>query len=651
MLTERKIEMVKRVGEVVLLTLFLCIFTYAQGTVPMSPRAEIILNGRWNYVLNQAQATIPSSGWKTERVPGLPLSDGTSSIWYKRQISIPASWGQPNRHFFIELEKAGHYAAIYWNGTLIGEHFGQFAPFQVDITPAVLIGATNELEVYVHKADTTYVRPGVNIDQSSCPSYNPDCIGNAYRSAAPTYVARNWVGVVGDVTFSWAPAQNVSDAFVETSVRNSTIQADLQVTSFDSGTTIQASVLDGSTVVLTLPAQPVTTTSPSLSASWTNPVLWGPAPYGQPKLYNLRVDLLENGKIIDTSFTRFGFREVWIEGTDIMLNGQKLWMVGDYFYELSPTRYVNDRRPMAMLFSIEEASGMNTAENHWDDPGRPWFELADEMGMLVLAAFYCDGRPQIQSQADDVTAWKAWMSSTAAEWAQARRNHPSIILWRPVDVLPENVPSDARLTIDPAVRGEDPIARPMVDGTDAIPFAQPVLKSGGGCQTTTKKIANALATDTIPLLTKELFSQWNVSCGPSFVSDFYQVSFSGGAAGLMAQQMPLFNYASFVPDWFSLSGRGNRPTSSSELPNWNTQVWSATSWSTELAGLYQTYFNPALLNTSPSAIEYKISSLPSSVQVAFMVSTNYVSNPNGVLTDNDTAWFVELEPDTYQLVY
>ena len=76
----------------------------------------------------------------------------------------------------------------------------------------------------------------------------------------------------------------------------------LQVIGSGSATTVQAAVLDGGNVVLSLPAQPVVARA---SARWLYPGrirYCGNPPYGQPKLYMLQTTLLENGVPVDTIY-------------------------------------------------------------------------------------------------------------------------------------------------------------------------------------------------------------------------------------------------------------------------------------------------------------------------------------------------------------
>ena len=624
------------------------------GLVASAFRAELNLNGVWNYTLNQPQSQIPNGGWIQARIPQAPLTNGTASVWYQTTLNVPSAWMQRNRRFFLELEKAGHYAAVYVNGVFMGDHFGQFSPFEVEVTSAIVGGQNNSIAIYVHKADTSYVRRGVVVNQSSCSASVPDCLGNSYRPFGPDGIQRNWVGLVGDITFSWRPAEYISDVSVITSVRNSTIGAALQVTGSDSATSVQATVLDGEIPVLTLPAASIIAGTASITAPWSNPTLWGTPPYGTPKLYILRTTLLENGIPIDTIYTRFGFREVWVSGKTVLFNGQPLWLTADYMPTFAPVRNSNDRRPQAMQLNIMQKSGMDGFHNHWDDPGRSWLELADEMGIPVLAQFYCSGADFTEAQVDDAIGWMNWMTATAQEWAHARKNHPSIIMWRPMDVLAKSAPPKTMVypALAAAVRSQDPSARPIADGSDVDTWAQSVISTSNPTQCDTgSAFAAQLASETKPLLFKELYG-FGLSCSQSFVQTVYQMAHSGGAIGLIVQQLTLQSAQTFTPAWFSSSGKGNRPSASDSLPNWLTQQWNPTGWSQTFTNLYQSGVNSILPDASPTSGEYQATQLPASVQSAFLVPSAGTGNPVGVTVAADgTAWFVVPLPGSYLLAF
>lgn len=625
---------------------------FAQNAVGTALRAEVNLNGDWSYIFNQSDDQIPHSGWQTRRVPETPIADGSASVWYQHTLNLPQSWIVPGRSYYLKLEKAGHYAAVYWNGNLVSNHFGQYSPFEADVTSFVIPGQ-NTIDIYVHKADTIYVRPGANITQHSCPQGNPDCIGNSYRPNALSPEARNWVGIAGDITFSWRPTEHITDVFIQPSVQTWNLLAQIQAVGGSPTATVQATVLDGSTPVLTLPAQSITSGEAMLNATWTNPVLWGPSPYGEAKLYTLQTDLLENGTVVDTEFSRFGFREVWISGKDIFLNGQKLWFTGTYGEPLDLIRYVNDRRPQGQFLFIMESSGVNLLQWHWDDPGDSFLNVADEMGILVLGSFFCDGNLQ-DSQVDSVPAWTEWMISTAQEWITDRRKHTSIVIWRPVDRGPEGVPESNMQQIVAAAEALDP-TRPFAD-TNPSPFpidsfAQRVSFEGACYDGST--VVGRMARNTKPLLEREL-TNYQSPCLSEFLDSFYQEGYLAGVSGMIANDLSLFNPQNFVPDWFSISGPGNRPQLVTSLANW-TAPWTASSSGMELEGLYQAYVQPTLLQTSPTSGEYQASNLPAGAQTAFLSPANgNLGQPLGILVAEDgsgTAWFTVPQPGSYQLIY
>ena len=277
---------------------------------------------------------------------------------------------------------------------------------------------------------------------------------------------------------------------------------------------------------------------PTARPNWRRP---GPIPFylGQRALRRagslgtLRTELVSSdGKILDRVFTRFGFREVWLSGQDVMLNGRKLWMAGAYHGKHSALRDLNDRRPMAAMTSVMRSAGLNTLHGHWDDLGRNWLDLCDETGMFVVAGFSCDGRPQIQSKAD--AGWADWMTATCTEWVRARRNHPSILVWRPTDVGPSGIErfislDDFHAAIAAEVRKHDPAHRPIADGSDIAAWGQPPEDRATGEYTNFAPL-QAGHDSGKPFMCKEIYGGFN---SPdkylAFSRGFYKRSFDLGS--------------------------------------------------------------------------------------------------------------------------
>jgi len=657
-------------------------------------RSSICLNGDWETIENVAGTTIPVRGWTRRRVPAMPLASPlpVASIWYRLKLEIPGTWAQPDRRFFLQFGKVGHYAAVYWNGQRIAEHYGQYTPFEADVTAAVHPGERNEIAVFVHNAFGPYARPGTVL--------NDPVEGNAYRGATIKDYQRNWTGIVGNIRLGWHPAPAISDVFVIPSVRHHRLSAELTLQahwSMPGDVRLCAAVLDGGNTVLQFPTTAVSAPGVHrIAMDWADPVLWGPAPYGQPKLYNLRVDLLQHGKLVDRRFIRFGFREVWIEGRDVLLNGKKLWVAGTYFNKLAPIRYLNDRHSQARMIEVMQQSGLNLLHGHWDELGETWLDLCDEMGMLVLGGFFCDGRPDIQSKADP--GWVDWMADTCAQWVRANRNHPSIVIWRPMDVVPQNLINDtdtiyARLAAQ--VRREDG-TRPLADGSDIETWTQGSLTSqiGQFPQEPSKQfddgseMARALAASTKPFLTKEIYTYFpskadDIRRLTRFFREFYAKAHGNGGTGLIVQHLPLIDWRhAFHVTWLSLSGDGNRDGTTfgqfangqyqwlswsgdgnpahgpcvqeDYLPNWcdaRRPFLQLSPYNGLFAGLYRKFMQvPLPVYEGPLSGEFLLTGLQPDALAMLTPEDTAQAESVGIRAGQDgTAWVTALAPGRYRL--
>jgi hypothetical protein len=629
-------------------------------------RAEICLNGTWEVVLNAEGSAIPDRGWSPRRVPALPLADTappTSSAWYRYSLRLPRPWFRPERRFFLTLEKAGHHAAVYCNGRRLAEHYGQFTPFEAELTGALRAGESNEIAIFVHNASGKYARPGAILDDPM--------EGNAYRGATDRPAQRNWVGIVGDILLSWRPATSLAGVQVIPSVRTKRLEARVETTAADpAALTVRADVLDDGKSVKQLPETPLGgagSGTTSLEAAWSEPALWGPEPYGTPKLYVLRTELLSRGAVIDRSFTRFGFREVWVEGRDVLLNGRKLWMAGTYYGKLAPLRYLNDRHPQALALAVMRASGLNTLHGHWDELGEPWLDRCDELGMLVLAGFYCDGRPQIQSKADP--GWEDWMADTCTQWVRTVRNHPSIVIWRPIDIGPNTMMShfgDFANTLTARVRREDG-TRPLVftgDGNEIDSWGQSPLKDPRtpGAYDDGSRLVDRFQGTSRPFLIKEIYTGFaDVENLSRFFRAFTEKSLALGSTGIIVQHLPLIQRSTPLRiEWLSASGRGNRDTGpmvpGGTLPNWcdpAQPIWTPSPYSSLFRELYETALKQAPApdrGTHPG--ELLVSGLTADDLAILLPEDPSLVETLGTRAAADgTAWIAAPQPGAYQLVF
>lgn len=556
----------------------------AKSPVADSLRMSICCNGAWETVevasdaaapapgvpkpslaMSAAKGTpppaltpLPAEGWTAVRVPAGPLSGKGRPIgvWYRRTFDVPQDWNAPGRRFFVEIEKAGHYTAVFCNGRKLAEHFDQFSPIQADVTDALQFGKPNQIAVFVHDASGAYVRPGAAVAD--------EATGLAYRPAGQSVTQRDWVGIVGDVTLSWRPTEGLGDVFVTPSFRNKTLSVSVATDLLkEAGPCIvRSAVLDGDRVVLTLPdAKSTTGKLVVLQAPWSDATPWNPPSLGTPKLYFLRTELVRDGKVIDRTFTRFGFREVWADGKTLMLNGKRLFLVGTWDPWLGRLRYNNDRRAIALDMEAMQTAGVNTIHGHWDNLGRTVLDVADEMGMLVVDGFYCNGQLGISPTPTADAQWEPWATDVTQAWARADRGHPSVVVWRAFCGLPQGLGDTGPWSqgITKAIHGVDPAA--LVCGAEIVTHAQgPYTDATNSAPDDGSQMAKRAATTDKPLLTNEIWASFTpFDLYQKFFTNFYTKTWQGGTAGLIVQHLSVAKTdGSFEAAWPSESGEGGR---------------------------------------------------------------------------------------------
>ncbi|KKK61696.1 hypothetical protein LCGC14_3011750, partial [marine sediment metagenome] len=340
----------------------------------------------------------------TVRVPGAcQLDDQTQEVgvWYRKVFPMPATLGgkDPSARWLLRFAKAGWYTRAYLNGKPVGKNFGSSTPFEFDVTEAIRWGADNELAVHLHAADASHTVGGA-------------LIGDLYESISFRSGGRknrNWVQILGDVTLHKRPAAHIAWQIAETSVRKGRLRLRGRV-GLPAGRTAKglsvhaqvASLDEPDRIVLTAEC-PLTTGKQGQTfdstVAWKEPVLWGFGKYGKAHLYGLRLELRDAaGAVLDATVRRFGFREIWYDGRKLMLNGKELFIAAAAEpHGLEPvTSYhyadgVFERNNMVRFCQVLRKFGWNAVHNHFDTYGEAAYDVADELGLLVVAGFYCSG--------------------------------------------------------------------------------------------------------------------------------------------------------------------------------------------------------------------------------------------------------------------
>lgn len=146
-----------------------------------------------------------------------------------------------------------------------------------------------------------------------------------------------------------------------------------------------------------------------------------------PELYYIKAVLVQNGKITDDYIDRFGFREVKIQGKNILLNGEKLKIKGLCRHEDHPQfGCALPYAAMAADLEIFKHLGANSVRTAHYPNNELFLDLCDEQGILVWEENHARGlseenmrNPYFEQQAEQVIE----------EMIIAHYNHPSIYIW------------------------------------------------------------------------------------------------------------------------------------------------------------------------------------------------------------------------------
>lgn len=451
-----------------------CFSTFSQAP-PI--REEVSLNGIWNFTTESGEkSTIPvpefwdaapgftkkvsreytnDRGEKTVREVLLP---STSTGIYEREVTIPETW--KNKVILIEFEGVNHIAEVYLNDKLLQTHIGGWTPFSVDITDLIKPGKTGRLKVVVKGGSHSPI-----VDSNGYPQWPVGWYGQESR----------W-GIIFDTWLRAYGTVYIEDAFIQTSWRNKNITVKYDLVN-QSGTKHEIQILGeirengNSKTILSLTSekivlQPGEKKSVQVKSAWVNPKLWNPE---TPNLYFLSSNIIKGkSELIDEELRRFGFREIWIDGTKLMLNGNRLNLRGTSInvhgqgYNRGRYKYIT---PETFNQTIDRLQALNIqcVRFHQQPASKRIIEIADERGLLVVEESPLYARDYILKSNNEIYFRNAltWLKP----WVRDRRNHPSVIMWSSENEIGRDWLkwfSDKQLkTLADSIRAVDP-TRPVI---------------------------------------------------------------------------------------------------------------------------------------------------------------------------------------------
>jgi len=387
-------------------------------------RVRRIESGKWQKLVPEVAppstpAYPPTGEWVDSSFPLRPNWSKTSHwTWFRQEIE-PRDWLTGQR---IELEfgQADFHCYVYLNGQKLGRHMGSATAFSFDVTDQWQADQANTLEVAVGSFVSTHADPAG---------------GDRYNCLTPGVSSKHsMLGIWERIALVSYADTFIDDVFVMPSVKDKTLKVRTWLTNRSGQpvtVTLSSKVEDAGNPVLSIADQAVElaageTRMVEQAQSWPDPILWWP---GKPHLYRLRTQLVKaESKPVDELSIRFGFREISMDGMNVLFNGQiyrplSFSMGSGAAARMQPDATYLPTWLKRKYVTIEQAPLMRTHQS----PNARWVtEICDEVGVCL----------EIESQFNSVVSNamhepRFWRNAEQheKEMILRDRNSPSVVLW------------------------------------------------------------------------------------------------------------------------------------------------------------------------------------------------------------------------------
>ncbi len=376
----------------------------------------------------------------------LQISDSFfyADFWYRNEFTMPAlARGQRT---WLNLDGINWKADVFVNGAKVGRIEGGFMRGRFDVTDHIVPGQSIALAVRVEKNATpgsvkqkTFETTGKN--GGALGADNPTFHASIGWDWIPTIRGRN-TGIWDDVYLTTTGPVTIENPFVSSNLplpdtSSADVTIELELANHD--TKPVRGILRGSigdvkfeqSVSLDASARQTLKLDPSTHSQLRlkNPKLWWPAGYGEPNLYDVKLEFEEShGKVSDSKSFKTGIRQmtykiedgalkIWINGRRFIARG------GNWGFSESMLRYGGREFDAAARYHRE----MNfTMIRNWVGQigGDEFYEACDRHGIMVWQDFWLANPWDGPDPNDD-----PMFVSNTRDLILRIRNHPSISLY------------------------------------------------------------------------------------------------------------------------------------------------------------------------------------------------------------------------------
>ena len=399
-------------------------------------RRRISMDGMWKFCLDE-KAVGEKEGWM-DGIPGeemipVPASfqdfytekdirEYTGDFWYETDFFVPGEW--EGREILLRFGAATHRASVYVNGILITEHEGGFLPFSAKVTTVVRYDSYNKVVVKVNNELTC----------TNIPCGETITLPNGKKMSKPYFDFFNYAGLQRSVYLLALPGESIVDFDLDYAIHGKNAEVSYQIRT-NGEHAVQLALFDakGHCVAQKDGKEGVLYVE--------NARLWQ---VRNAYLYRLRIRIMDGEELIDEYEQEIGIRTVKVEGTDILLNGEPLYLRG--FGKHEDSDIVGRGFSIGIMkrdFELMKWIGANSFRTSHYPYSEEIYQMADREGFLIIDEVPAVGMFQslmnfMEASTGKQTAFFEKETTPVLLKAHLRaieemitrdKNHPSVIAW------------------------------------------------------------------------------------------------------------------------------------------------------------------------------------------------------------------------------
>lgn len=375
------------------------------------------LNGEWDFSIGSdsfdRKITVPFAC--ESELSGVGDAGFHPVVWYRRKFSVPKA--MQDKQLLLHFGAVDYSCRVWVNGVAVKEHVGGQSSFEADITQAIRWTEDNSLVVKVQDDPKDLEQPRGKQFWEETP-----------RSIFYTRTTGIWQSVwLEAVDAVHLESVRITPLFDEKAVKfEYTLCA-------DGAAALETTVCFGGVSITDATVRPkggkgfftLSLDQPAAGAwNFYEDLAWSPE---NPRLFDVRFRVYQDGRCTDEVASYFGMRKVSVENGVFLLNNrpyyQKLVLDQGYWPQSLMTA-PTDEAFIKDIALIKEM-GFNGLRMHQKAEDPRFYYHADRMGLLVWGEI---GSAYIYSREYAQRFYQEWTECVLRDY-----NHPCIVVWVPLN--------------------------------------------------------------------------------------------------------------------------------------------------------------------------------------------------------------------------